>query len=402
MKLLKTLFNPINLYKCQKNYKNKLKELKNKKPIRVIFLVRENQKWQYQTLYQLLEEDKNFEPLVLVSLLYLVHKGKDKTRNNLEENYNFFKERNINVDYAYKNGEYINLKEFNPDIVFYDQPWDLPKIHNIPEVSNHALTCYASYGCEITDSKDNYSDWHSLLFRFFVDSSSNYARYCSYNKYAKYNCRICGFLKIDEYLNNFDSISRDDKFTIIYAPHHSVDKKSLKMSTFPKTANYILDFAKKQSNINWIFKPHPRLKYAIIKNKVMSEYEAENYYKEWQKIGVLHNKGDYINLFKNSDLLITDSVSFLVEYLPTHKPIIRLQSPKQINMGSIGNKICKVCYEAKSIDELESIFDKVVMQKVDTKQEGRLKLSNTLFSSKEPAAKKICEYLLNDLWDIKI
>ena len=55
------------------------------------------------------------------------------------------------------------------------------------------------------------------------------------------------------------------------------------MSTFPKTANYILDFAKKQSNINWIFKPHPRLKYAIIKNKVMSEYEAENYYKEWQK-----------------------------------------------------------------------------------------------------------------------
>ena len=229
MKLLKTLFNPINLYKCQKNYKNKLKELKNKKPVKVIFLVRENQKWQYQTLYQLLEEDKNFEPLVLVSLLYLVHKGKDKTRNNLEENYNFFKERNINVDYAYKNGEYINLKEFKPDIVFYDQPWDLPKIHNIPEVSNYALTCYAPYGCEILDCKSDYTqDFHKLLFKFFVGNNDCLERYESYKKHNSNNCIVTGYPKLDAYFEPVrqKNIWKDEnKFKIIYAPHHSFDKK---------------------------------------------------------------------------------------------------------------------------------------------------------------------------------
>ena len=87
----------------------KLEKLKHKQgKIKVVFLIRENQKWSYQSVYEEMANDDEFEPMVVVSLLWLSHIGKDKTRNNLEENYEFFASRGINVDYAYKNGEYVS------------------------------------------------------------------------------------------------------------------------------------------------------------------------------------------------------------------------------------------------------------------------------------------------------
>ena len=67
----------------QLSYKKKLAELSEKiktDKIRIAFLVRENQKWAYQSLYEIFEKDDRFEPVVLISLLILSHKGKDKTR----------------------------------------------------------------------------------------------------------------------------------------------------------------------------------------------------------------------------------------------------------------------------------------------------------------------------------
>ena len=141
--MIRKLVNKIEYKVVNANFSKKLKEIKSlKRKIRVLFYVSENQKWAYQSLYEELEKDARFEPLVVVSLLTSVHKGYDKTRDNLEENLSFFKSRNINVEYGYKNGNYIDLKCFKPDIVFYEQSWDLPKINSPYNVSKYALTCH--------------------------------------------------------------------------------------------------------------------------------------------------------------------------------------------------------------------------------------------------------------------
>jgi len=53
----------------------------------------------------------------------------------------------------------------------------------------------------------------------------------------------------------------------------------------------------------------------------MTLNEVESYYAEWHNLsnGFVYDEGDYFNIFKSSDALITDCGSFLAEYLPIHQ-----------------------------------------------------------------------------------
>ena len=383
----------------QENYKNVLARLKNKKDkIRVIFLIRENQKWTYQSVYEKFDKSEKFEPLILVSLLELVAKGKDKTRNNLEENYNFFKSKGMNVDYAYKNGQYIDLKKFEPDIVFYDQPWELPNMHKPQQVSEYALTCYCSYSYEIIDNREHYLfEFHRFLYRFFVDDNSNLLRYEKYLRGNSKNCYVVGYPKLDKYNECKDVRSpwkNQNAVKIIYAPHHSLDNNGLRLSTFKQNGKFILELAKSHPETEWILKPHPRLKYALLKNNLMTKDEIDEYFNEWEKIGAVYNKGDYIDLFKTSDLMITDCGSFLAEYLPSKHPIIHLKNKKSVNMNKLGKKIDNEYYQVNNCSELEEVFDLLVLKKNDYKKETRIDLINQMFS-KESVSKKIYNHIIN-------
>lgn len=385
-----------------KNYEKVLARLRSKKgKLKVVFLIRENQKWTYQSLYEQFEKSDRFEPLVLVSILTLAAKGKDKTRNNLEANYDFFKSRGMNVDYAYKNGEYIDLKIFNPDIVFYDQPWDLPAIHEPKYVSKFALTCYCSYSYEIFDCAEDYTtEFHRFLYKFFVEDESNIKRYGSYNKENAKNCVSAGYPKLDEYFKQKTEceIWKDKtKLKIIYAPHHSLEKNGLKLSTFDKNGKFILELAKKHPETTWVFKPHPRFKYALLRTKIMSEEEINAYYNEWAEIGTIYEEGDYIDLFRTSDLMITDGCSFLAEYLPTEKPLIRPINRHGIKLNSFGEMLTKGFYFTNSNSEIERLFEELLINKRDSRLNKRKEAISYILNQQKRSCEKICDYILKIL-----
>ncbi len=389
-----------------KNYVNVLSRLKNKTDkIKVVFLIRENQKWTYQSLYEILDKSDKFEPLVLVSILTLSAKGKDKTRNNLNENYNFFKSKGMNVDYAYKDGKYIDLKIFNPDIIFYDQDWDLPVIHKPKYVSEFALTCYCSYGYELLEKEKAYTqEFHRFLYKFFVEHEENIKRYKLYNKHNAENCVVTGYPKLDLKANDVEcELWRDNnKIKIIYAPHHSFEKKDIRLATFDKNGKFILELAKKHPETTWVFKPHPRFKYALLKNKIMNSDEIEKYYSEWAQIGLVYTEGDYSALMYTSDLMITDCCSFLAEYLSTLKPLIRLVNKQSVKLNSIGEIIMKGYYSAASYSELNSLFTDIIDNKKDDRKIIRKDIINEIIDTKETAAHKIYNYILNDVTKMEV
>ncbi len=403
MGIVKKIKNGIVSFNCKHNYAKVLKRIKKNSKIRVVFLIRENSKWTYESVYREMEKSDKFEPVVAVSLLPGVMKGKDKTRNDLESSYNFFKTSGYNVVKAVEYGKYVDLKNFKPDIVFYDQP-GVPQIHHPFHVSFFALTMYCDYGFELFYNPENYkSNFHALLYKFFVDNKKNIERYMQYNPKADKNCIAFGYSKLDVYLKeqwqeNINYWKEKDKFRIVYAPHHSLDEGSLKLATFRDNGNFILNLAKTNlDTTTWIFKPHPRLKYALLINKIMTEREIDAYYNEWDRIGKVYSHGNYFDIFKTSDLMITDCCSFLGEYLPSKKPIIQLVNPDHSEFNSLGKKITSQNYKAYSCEELSKYFQTLVFEKDDYLKENRLELIKSVIDFNKPSATKICEYLVETL-----
>ena len=143
--------------------------------------------------------------------------------------------------------------------------------------------------------------------------------------------------------------------------------------------------AKKHPETTWIFKPHPNLKYTLTMDKYFGKEYAENYYKKWSEIGKISEDSNYFELFAKSDILITDSCSFLLEYMPTGKPIIRLDRKDSTPLSLLGLKLLEGIYRVFDFNEFEEIFYKLAVQKDDVLAQKRKEITdNIIFEHENP------------------
>ena len=393
----------------ERNYSLVLSRLRKKikkEKIRVVFYTNEPQKWSYESVYREFEKSSYFEPIVVVVPRYRVHIGEDSTRESLESQYAFFEGRGYRVEYGYKDGAYIDIKTFQPDIFFYLQLAEIPGVDSPFIVSRYALTAYCPYSYQLSDYRKQYlQGFHKLLYINYMEHELTLKRFESYKKGNSKNCKSVGYPKLDVYIqdnadsqNKLKSIWRDSsKFKIIYAPHRSIQKgeyNKFRWGTFQNNYELILNLAKSTPNTTWIFKPHPMLKQVAVFEGLMTKEEVDDYYNEWNRIGVLYDSGDYFDIFKSSDLMITDSASFLAEYLPSHHPLIRLVNPEGIELNELGKNLSDCYYNVTDNEEFLECFDQIVIKKNDFKKEFRKNKASTLIDFKESSAHKIYKDLL--------
>ena len=253
---------------------------------------------------------------------------------------------------------------------------------NIKNVSNFALCCYVPYSFDMFAHENNYfSSFHGLLWKYFLETNYHLRLFKKTHKIN--NCVVTGYPKLDTYLENkkinkkmiwpvfkIKKIKR-----IIYAPHHSFTPTPLTLSTFNWNGNAILEMARNSLNTIWVFKPHPNLKYNYIQTYPNKKKEIEKYFKQWRtlKNAKIYTQGDYFDLFKTSDALITDCGSFLAEYLFTKKPILHLRTKLQNRpFNKIGKKIIENYYQIYNLDELKNIFNRVILDNDDYLKKKRL------------------------------
>ncbi len=388
-----------------KNYKSVLTNLRKqfgKQKLKVCFLSSENSKWVYQSLYDKLYQSKIFEPYVLVTLNQ--HYNKDDLKK-LENNYNFFRTKGINTKYAFdiKTKKHIPINMFNADIVFLEEPWDIADNQNVYNISKHSLCCYCSYGSGTTNGRNEYcSRVFKQVWKYFLDN--NYVKDLLICHGVKpENLCVTGSIKLDAYktpLNVKKQIWNTDNFRIIYAPHFSFSKDSvLKFGTFNKYYKFFLEYAKNHPEIEFIFKPHPNLKKEIITKNLLSENAAEEYYLMWTKLPNTHlyENGDYFDIFKSSDLMITDCNSFLTEYLPTLKPVLQLISKNSVGLNKFGEQLTKGYYKIHDLEELENTLDLIINKKSDPLFSTRQECLKQIIIPQEGVATKIFDYLIQEL-----
>ena len=372
-----------------------LKTNLEKRKIRVCFLVSEPAKWNMQKVYNLMHDSKIFEPFVLVTSLKSMF-GHD----NYNEILSFFKSqcKNVEVGFDQEKNQPIDLKTFNPDIVFYQQPWEIWDNQGVDYVSDFALPYYISYAVSDAPSclKYHFEDFYLGLQKYFVFTPAEQKQYQDMYNYKGENMVVVGHPKLDVY-QNYQEENYEHKY-VIYAPHHSFKNDSiLNYGTFDWSGKFMLEWAKKHPEFKWIFKPHPALKNRLLRSKFMSASEVENYYNEWSKISLYCNDSEYFDLFKNSKCLITDCGSFLTEYLPTKQPVIHLRNNKKCDYIASNLVAMETYYKAFNLEQLENALDEVLIKENDPQKLDRLQVLKKLELEKFNSSEKIIEELMKDL-----
>ena len=401
-------------YKSKNNYLNVIQNLKKDKnrKIRVAFICEENPKWGYQSIYDSMKNDDDFEVLPIINYPIITYRRQEFLQN---KNIEFFKLLGMDsIDgFDYEKNQYKYIRDFRPDIVFYQQPWYI-KYFELPEfVSEYALTCIISYGFTSIDTKS----WGSEdirknsgnMWRMFAESEYH-------NKFYQIAAQLKhkdilltkGYPKLDFYKkpieDRFEKMWKDEKNKekrrIIWAPHHSIEKYGFEMSNFKEQYLYFLDLAKKHPEYSFVVKPHPSLRYKCITEKFLTAEEYDAYIDEWNSLdnASVYTDGNYFDIFKTSDVLVTDSSSFLAEYFYSGKPIIFFESKNRAGFNEFGLKLKHGFYNLEKTEDIEDLLYKILVEKTDNLKSVREKIiQKEFYCPQNGIGKGIVEYLKQEL-----
>ena len=344
-------------------------KLKSQDKIKFAFVVYTSSMWNLHYLHQLLYQNSRYDVDVIVGRSTI----KDKCAREKEyiETINYFEKLGCSILRAQ------DIKDINIyDILFYLTPFgfsdDNIKLKNVP---THIMLLHTSYSYMLAGNKNKIeAPMYHLAYRYYTDTNF-YREMVSTVKFYTGNAIYLGFPKMD-YFYQTRFRKRSTKKIIIYAPHHSVNYTKFKAATFEDNYNAILEIAKKYVDTTyWIYKPHPLLRaHSLEKGIFSSANEYDSYEDKWRQLpnADVVSVGEYFSVFKKSNAMITDSVSFLAEYQFTHNPLLLLKSGKE-EYNSFGQSLVDILYQCAGTD-IKSIeeFVKNIIAGKDEYREKRM------------------------------
>lgn len=379
---------------CRARYAKKIKRIRKKvsygDTVRVIFLSMDTAKWKCQSIYEEMAKSSLYEPMVALTMTEEDegHTSAEVDNRNVESRA-YYERHGCKVVLACDSttGKVMPLDQLKADIVFFQVPWGNLPGQRVWDVSKYALTCYMPYSLEFIEWKNHktrfdfhhMANFHNLMWTNFT-WSEEYARqtYAAQFPWEWAGSQIgTGHSALDIYTRE-SSRNEVPGSSVIYAPHFSFPWNGhnpiMNFSTFPWSGKAILEYAKSHPEIKWAFKPHPKLRERLSEVGFMTVEEVDAYYADWEKLGAACYDGDYATMFFNSCAMVTDSASFLFEYMPVGKPLIHL-IPEYIKVApcKAAEPVCNSFYQCHNLDELYEAFEVVLEKGCDPKKDIRQK-----------------------------
>lgn len=399
-------------------YKVALQQIQRKKNKKIVFFLKDSAEWSCEELYHKVAEMPGIETSIVVAPFYV---GTSQTIMNTYVNtIKYFQERGYDTVGLYNlyQGRYMSWKEIGvPDIIFHLNPHytAFRESSNICNFPLSILNIYIPYGVLIYGNVEHQFNQisHLLFWKTFCETPLHKKMAEKYSDIGDSNVVYSGYVKMDSIYETQEidekaiwkvPFTEDEKRVkrIIYAPHWSVKDSFTGFGNFDKIYKELYQYAKEhQETTSWVFRPHPMLRAGVVQQGIFSSEQAyDEYLKMWNQLpnARVIEDGLYIDIFKTSDAMILDSVSFLAEYLYLHKPMLFLTRERN-TFNDFGKELIKVLYKVDGGDfqGIERFMEEVVVKGNDDMLEEREKFFREYMDYKEQngmiASDYICEYI---------
>lgn len=356
------IYYPIRLWTYRKSIPLKVWRLRRKDKIRVLFIIQSLGAWKTELLYTAMLKHMRFEPSIMVV--------KANDENDISNITGYLEAKH----YKYILNEYSRpIKSFlKSDIILYQKlyedalPWEISFQKNL-----NVLFCYVNYAFHSIDAEWAYSsELLNNCWQIYFENELCLEGYKRLKGTSSRNAVVTGLPVMDELqiskeeLGSPWTIQPIKKKKIIWAPHHSIgDCWGTHQSTFLEYADYMVEVAKQFSDeVQFAFKPHPLLRGKL--NILWGKEKTDKYYSFWENSpNTQLEEGKYLDLFKHSDAMIHDCVSFTIEYLYTGNPALFLcrkgdDTEDYLNSFAKQAKYCH--YFAFNKQEIQSFIKNVI------------------------------------------
>lgn len=383
-------------------------EVRDGRPLKIGFLVSDRSKWNMDSVLDEVRK-AGWSARVYLCPKQAAYADRDDKAIAYQSERDFFLQVDSDlVDlYDWKEDLQKPVEDLvDADVVFFQQPWgmqDLPR-----RLAGRALNAYVHYGFMMMANHGQHyhiGSFHPYLWRYFTQTEGHRLLHLENDPSAYSKLVVTGYPKLDVYLSEAGGgselwpLPNQSARRIIYAPHHAVTKGSLGMSTFAWNHDLLLELARTTPGTQWLYKPHPNLKYAIARAKLMTREEYEAYERAWAELpnAAVYDSGRYFDVFRSSDVLITDCGSFLAEYLPTGNPIIWLVSATSVGLNAVGQSLADGFYQVRTIPELHETYKRVVVAGEDPLKATRERAIERVLPPGGSAALAIVDHLREQL-----
>ena len=381
-------------YYSIKNKHNKaLLEIRNKSKINVVFLLIHESVWKYEGVYNLMRDDKRFDPVVVVCP-YVIY-GEDNMFKTLNQTFESFQKKGYDVINTYDKEDktWLNIKaDLKPDIVFFTNPHDLTRKEYFIDNFEDKLTCYVPYNfgnSHLYEMMYN-QEFHNKIWKLYAETDIHKQYSISYAENKGSNVVVTGYPTSDislnyNYMTSYSwKIKSSSLKKVIWAPHHTIDDdiSFLGYSSFLMYFNFFLEIANKyKGEIQFAFKPHPLLLNKLYELKEWGKDRTDEYYGKWDKLeNAMFVLGSYEELFITSDAMIHDCGSFLIEYLFLNKPVLHTNRDTNIKdrMNSFGKMAFEKHYHAKNEADIIYFLDMLINDEDSKRKERELFIKDYL------------------------
>ena len=346
--------------KIQKRHSMNLK-------IKVIFLMQYPEMWNSEkSVYESMVQDDRFETEIITIPKQAGVNYSENRFMDVNEASQYCDVCGIGYREAFSGGEWIDLKNLSPDFIFIQRPYDecMPAEMSLKKISKIGILCYIPYGYDFNDIHfpiEYNINFFNNVGVFFADSTDSFkfvnGKYRFDSLFGSRKCFNVGYPRFDLIIPMENDINI--RKNVLWIPRWSVDDANDR-SYFFDYLDILVEYFESHIEMNLIIRPHPLMFKNFIEKGVMTNTQINELQTRIKRIPNIwfDTNTDYLDSFEQSDLMISDFSSLMIEYFVSLKPII-FCGENIDRYTQIGKMMMDGVYKAKNASELICNLDMI-------------------------------------------